>query len=794
MYKDYWKTAWRNLVKNKVHSFINIAGLSVGMAVAMLIGLWMYDEICFNRNFDHYDRIAQVMQHQTFNGDVVTQTAVPYLMGEELKKDYGSDFKAVTMASWTNNRILSYGEKTITKSGNFFEPQVIEMLSLKMVEGTRDALTEPESVILSVSTAKALFGNESPMGKLLKIDNRFDVKVTGVYADLAYNSDFKNLSFIAPWKLFIDGAQWQEKATNPWRNNSFQAYVQLADHADMQKVSSKIRDARLRNVTPADAAFKPIVFLQPMTKWHLYAQFKNGWNTGGRIEFVWLFGIIGFFVLLLACINFMNLSTARSEKRAKEVGIRKAIGSRRGQLIRQFYAESLLVAAFSFVVSLIFVQLTLPFFNPVADKQIAIPWEMPLFWTAGVFFTVFTGCMAGSYPALYLSAFNPVKVLKGTFRAGRYAALPRKMLVIVQFTVSVILIIGTVVVFKQIQFAKDRPVGYSRAGLISVDMVTENIHDHFDAVASDLKRSGAIAAMAESSSATYYVNETDNGFTWEGKAPSLQGDFDVVYVSRDFGKTIGWNFEEGRDFSNDFPTDSSGIILNEAAVKFMGLPHPVGKTINWDGNQLHVIGVVKDMVMQSPYEPVFRTVFVTNRDPQEVVDIRIHPNARLHDVLSTIEAVFRKYNPQQPFEYHFSDEEYAKKFGDEDRLAELASFFAVLAIFISCLGLFGMASFMAEQRAKEIGVRKVLGASVMNVWQLVSKDFLVLVGISFVVAAPVADYLMVGWLKRFQYQTGISWWIFAATGVSAAIITLLTVSFQAIRAAMADPVTSLRSE
>ena len=794
MFKNYLKTAWRNISKNKVHSFINIAGLSVGMAVAMLIGLWIYDEISFNRNFDNYDRIAQVMQHQTFNGVIGTQTALPYLMGEELKKDYGSDFKAVTMASWTNDRILSYGQKAITKSGNFFEPQVIRMLSLKMLEGTPGALIEPESVILSASTAKALFGNESPMGKVLKIDNRFDVKVSGVYADLPYNSDFRNLTFIAPWKLFIDKAQWQEKATNPWRNNSFQAFVQLADHSDMQKVSTKIKDAKLKNVTPADAAFKPVVFLQPMSKWHLYAAFKNGVNTDGRIEFVWLFGIIGFFVLLLACINFMNLSTARSEKRAKEVGIRKAIGSLRIQIIRQFYAESLLVTVFSFVASLILVQLTLPFFNSVADKQITILWNNPFFWLSGIFFTLLTGCMAGSYPALYLSSFKPVKVLKGTFRAGRFASVPRKILVVLQFTVSVILIIGTVVVFNQIQFAKDRPVGYSRAGLISVYMVTENIHDHFDAVANDLKTSGAVAEMAESSSATYYVDETDNGFTWEGKDPTLQGDFGVVYVSRDFGRTIGWNFKEGRDFSRDFPTDSSGIILNEAAVKFMGMPHPVGKTINWDGNQLHVIGVVKDMVMQSPYEPVFRTVFVTNKDPQEVVDLRVNPAANLHDALSTIEAVFRKYNPQQPFEYHFSDEEYAKKFGDEKRIGELASFFAVLAIFISCLGLFGMASFMAEQRVKEIGVRKVLGASVFNVWQLLSKDFLVLVFISFILAAPIADYGMDGWLQRYQYHTAISWWIFAATGLGAVVITILTVSFQAIKAAMANPVNSLRTE
>jgi putative ABC transport system permease protein len=794
MLKNYLKIAWRNLWKNKGYAFINISGLAVGMAVALLIGLWIYDELSFNKNFTNYNRIAQVMQHQTFNGDVGTQTAVPYLMGDELKKNYGSDFKYVTMASWTHDRILSYGEKAITKGGNFFEPQITEMLSLKMIEGTRAALRDNQSIILSSSTAKALFGNSDPMNKVIKIDNRFDVKVLGVYEDLPYNSDFNNLTFIAPWQLFIDKATWQEKATNPWRNNSFQAYVQLADNADMEKVSAKIKDAKLKRVTPADAAFKPVVFLQPMSKWHLYSEFKNGVNVGGRIEFVRLFGIIGFFVLLLACINFMNLSTARSEKRAIEVGIRKAIGSLRSQLVRQFFSESLLVTAFAFILSLIIVQLIIPSFNEVADKKISILWSNPFFWLAGIAFTVFTGFIAGSYPALYLSSFKPVKVLKGTFRVGRFASIPRKVLVVLQFAVSVILIIGTIVVFNQIQFAKNRPVGYSRAGLISTYMSTENIHNHFDAVSNDLKNSGAVSEIAESSSPTYYVDETDNGFIWEGKDPALQGDFGVVYVSKEFGKTIGWQFKEGRDFSKDFPTDSSGMILNEAAIKFMGIQNPVGKTINWDGNLFHVIGVVKDMVMQSPYEPVFRTVFVTNKDPQPVIDMRINPSASSHTALATIESVFKKYNPEQPFDYHFTDEEYAKKFGDEERIGKLASFFAILAIFISCLGLFGMASFMAEQRVKEIGVRKVLGATVFNLWQLLSKDFLVLVLISLIIAAPVAYYFMHNWLKNYQYHADISWWIFGVTAIGALVITLITVSFQAIKAAKANPVKSLRTE
>jgi putative ABC transport system permease protein len=794
MFKNYFKTAWRNFIRNKAHSAINITGLSVGMAVAILIGLWIHDELSFNKNFSNYNRIAQVMQHQTFNGEVGTQYSLPYLMGSELKKDYAGDFKYICMSSLNNQHIIKSGDKMVTQSGSFMEPSITEMLSLKMIEGERSALKDYNSVLLSSSSAKAIFGSADPMNQFLKIDNKYNVKVEGVYEDLPYNSSYRDLSFIAPWQLYIDNNNWSEKATNPWRNNSFQALVQIADNADMQKVSEKIKDSKLKNVTPADAAFKPVVFLLPMSKWHLYSEFKNGINVGGRIQFVWLFGMIGFFVLLLACINFMNLNTARSEKRAKEVGLRKTIGAGRAQLIKQFFAESLLITFFSFALSLVLVQIILPSFNQVADKKILIPWTNPFFWSLAILFTIITGLIAGSYPALYLSSFKPVKVLKGTFRVGRFASLPRKVLVVLQFTVSVILIIGTIVVFNQIQFAKNRPVGYSRAGLVTVPMTTEDIHKHFEAVSTELKNSGTVSDMAESSSAITYVDETDNGFTWQGKDPSLQGDFGVVYVSRDFGKTIGWKFKEGRDFSKEFPTDSSGIILNEAAANFMNIKNPVGKIIDWDGNLYHVIGVVKDMVMQSPYEPVFRTVFVTNKDPQQVIDIRVNPSASMHDAIAKIGSVFRKYSPDEPFDYHFVNEEYAKKFGDEERIGKLASFFAILAIFISCLGLFGMASFMAEQRVKEIGVRKVLGATVFNLWGLMSKDFIILVMISLLIAVPVAYYFMHGWLQNYQYRTNLAWWIFASAGLCALLITLLTVSYQAIKAALANPVKSLRSE
>jgi ABC-type antimicrobial peptide transport system permease subunit len=799
MLRNYFKIALRNLLKHKGYSFINIFGLATGMAVAMLIGLWIYDELSYNKSFPNYDRIAQVMQHQTFDGVVNTQTANPYLMGPEILDKYGSDrndgpFKYVVQASWTGEHLLTFEEKKLTKTGNYFEPAITEMLSLKMLQGTRSGLKDMNSILISESVAKAYFGDSDPMGKLLKVDNKLNVKVTGVYEDLPYNSDFKDLTFILPWELYLDSNPWIREKTNPWRSNFTQTYVQLADNADVAQVSAKIKNVKFNKIRPEERPFKPVVFLHSMSKWHLYSEFKNGINTGGRIEFVWLFGIVGAFVLLLACINFMNLSTARSEKRAKEVGIRKAVGSVRGQLINQFFSESLLVVMVAFVLSLLLVQMILPAFNEVADKQLSILWVNPLFWLLGIGFTLVTGLIAGSYPALYLSSFQPIKVLKGTFRVGRFAAMPRKVLVVVQFTVSVTLIIGTIIVFRQIQHAKSRPIGYSRDGLLTVSINTPDLAGHYDVLRNDLLKTGAVTEMSESSSPITSVWAINNGYDWRGKDPSIQGNFAAVSVTHDFGKTIGWEFKEGRDFSGEFATDSSGMILNETAVKFMGFKKPIGEIVKINDKSYHVIGVVKDLIMQSPYSPVFRTSFVMDYSDLSVINIKLNPAISSREALAKLEVVFKKHNPSAPFEYKFSDDEYARKFSDEERVGKLATFFAILAIFISCLGLFGLASFVAEQRTKEIGIRKVLGASVPNLWGLLSKDFVLLVLISCLISSPIAYYFMDNWVQKYEYRTDISWWVFAASAAGALVVTLLTVSFQAIKAALMNPVKSLKSE
>ena len=795
MFKNYFKIAWRNIAKSKMYAFINIGGLAIGMTVAVMIGLWIYDEVSFNRKFDNYNRIAQVEQNQVNNDVVQTWDNTPYPLADVLRKSYGNSFKYVVMSTGLQaDHILAFNDKKLKQAGGFFESEAPDMFSLQMLSGNRNSLKDPSSILISSSAAKAYFGDESPVNKIMKIDNMPPVTVAGVYKDFPRNSTCADMNFMASWNFFYNNTEWIRTIDDKWRPNFVKLFVQLNDNEDFASVSTKIKDAKLKNINADLQKKKPVLFLQPMSKWHLYSEFKNGVNIGGAIQYVWLFGIIGLFVLLLACINFMNLSTASSEKRAKEVGIRKTIGSLRGQLIIRFFVESLLTVSFAFILSILIAWLSLPFFNGVADKQMLVPWSNFFFWLICAAFILITALVAGSYPAFYLSSFKPVKVLKGTFKAGRYAAIPRRVLVVLQFTVSVTLIIGTVVVYQQIQFAKNRPVGYSRANLISIPTSNSSIHDHFDAVKNELMQTGAIASAAEASTPVTNLWNSTSGLSWTGKDPNQSVDFGVVYASTDYGKTINWQLKEGRDFSRQFATDSSGLILNEAAVHFMGLKNPVGQTVTWFDQPFTVIGVIKNMIMVSPYDEPKPVIFNQLTGQGDLVIIKLHPSVSAKDAISKIETVFKKFNTQQPFEFKFADDEYAKKFSDEERIGKLANVFALLAIIISCLGLFGLTSFVAEQRRKEIGVRKVLGASVFNVWNLLSGDFVVLIIISFLVAVPLSYYFMHQWLQNYVYRTEVSWWIFAVAGIGSLGITILVVSFQAIKAAVANPVKSLRTE
>jgi putative ABC transport system permease protein len=793
MIRNYFKIAWRNLWKNKGYSSITILGLTTGMGVAMLISLWIWDELTYDHYHKNHDRLAQVMTTLVRNGgELTTNPFVASPLGNELRAKYGSDFENVSMASMNQSRELAAGDKKITAQGMWVEANFPSMLTLKMLKGDINALEDPSSILLSASVAKSLFGDTDPLNKVLRVDNQANYKVAGVYEDLPHNTTLNEAKLFLSWDKYVSMVDWVRESMKHWDNKSFQCYVQLNDHIDINKETAKIKLASMAHLNAASDGKEELV-LQPMNNWRLYSEFKNGKVAGGRIQFVNLFAIIGIFVLLLACINFMNLSTARSEKRSKEVGIRKAVGSVRSQLISQFLSEVMLIAGVAFLFALLFAQLFLPLFNTLSDKQMTLPFSHVLFWIVCIGFTIITGLLAGSYPAFYLSRFDPLKVLKGTYRVGRFASLPRKVLVVVQFSVSITLVIGTIIVYKQIQFAKNRPVGYNRESLIAVYMTTPDLFGHYDAMRSDLLATNVVENMAESSSPVTSVWSNQIGYSWEGKDPATQPSFGTIGVTQDYGKTINWQIKEGRDFSKDF-SDSNSIILNETAVKLTGMKNIVGKTIRKDDKNLIVVGVIKDMVMESPYAPVTPTIFLVNPGWVNVIDVRMKAGIPLQDALAKIAKVFEKYNPAAPFDYKFIDEEYAQKFSDEQRIGNLAAFFATLAVFIACLGLLGLASFVAEQRKKEIGLRKVLGASIFNVWNLLSKEFMLLVVFSFIISVPLSYYFMHNWLQNYQYRTNLSWWIFAAAGLGALMITLLTVSFQSIKAALANPVKSLRTE
>ncbi|WAC09908.1 ABC transporter permease [Dyadobacter pollutisoli] len=792
MIKNYFVIALRNLFKNKVYSFINIAGLAVGIAVAMLIGLWVWDELSFNKYHKNYDRLTQAYINQTFNGQTGSGRAVSLPSVMEMGTKYSADFKNTSMASWNYGHLLANGDKKINKSGMFAQPAFPEMLSLRMISGDlKTALKETGSVVISETVAKALFGNEEALNKTLKLDIKKDVKVTGVYEDIPFNSEFNELSMLLTWNDYLLSENWVKDAQTQWGNHSFQFYAQVADHADIEKVSLKIRDVEMPHAF--SKTDNPRYFLHPMSRWHLYSDFKDGKNVGGGIQFVWLFSIIGVFVLLLACINFMNLSTARSEKRAKEVGIRKSIGSLRSQLVFQFLSESFLVVAFALILAILLVALTLPAFNELSGKKVGFPYEYPLFWLILIVFSLFTGLISGSYPAFYLSSFNPLAVLKGTFKLGKWAATPRKVMVVMQFTVSITLIIGTIIVFQQIQHAKNRPVGYDRQGLLQID-ISPNIYGKYYPLRDDLLKTGVVYEMSQSSSPTTGIYSNQIGFEWEGMEAGSLPLFGTIAVTHDFGKTIGWKIIQGRDFSRQFSTDTAAFVLNESAVKLTGIKDIVGKTIRFNGKPRQVVGVIKDMVMQSPYEPAVPTVFLMDYEWANLINIKLTPGTEVDKALKKVEAVFRKHDPDSPFEFKFADEEYETKFRTEERIGKLARVFAVLAIFISCLGLFGLAAYTAEQRTKEIGIRKALGASVAQMWAMLSKEFVYLVILSCAIASPIALYFLNDWLKKYEYHIELSWVVFAVSAVTAILITLLTVSFQAIKAALMNPVKSLRSE
>ncbi|SFE51723.1 ABC-type antimicrobial peptide transport system, permease component [Chitinophaga sp. CF118] len=789
MFRNYLKTAWRNLWKNKSLSFINILGLAMGMAFATLIGLWIQFETSFDSFHKNSDRIALVQKHTLFNNNRNTQESTPLPLYYELKNNY-PEVKRASRLTWNDNHSLVIGNNKFNKKGRYIDPDFLEMFSFPLVKGNAaTALTDPNSIILTESLATALFGTENPIGKIIKIDNWYNAQVTALVKDVPKNSTL-DFDFLAPYQFIMEHSDWIRNNSTNWGNNFLMNIVELKEGVSMANFSKKIsplivqKDNRLKNQT---------LFLHPLSKWHLYNDYKNWINVGGKIEYVRLFGIIGIFVLLIACINFMNLSTARSEKRAKEVGIRKAVGSGRMQLVTQFLTESMLTAFLAFVLSIGIIQLLLPYLKGLGFENIRFDFSNIFLLGFLLLVCILTGFIAGSYPALYLSSFLPVRILKGILRQSKSAVTFRKVLVVFQFTVSIGLIISTVIVFQQINHAKNRSLGYNPNNLISING-SDDLTKNYTALKQDLLNSGYLESVAKASQPMTRTTNRWSDFSWQGKDPNTDIALDAIMTDWDFEKTAGLKFKEGRPFSKEYKTDSNAVILNEEALKVIGYKDPIGKTMTSGGRVITIVGIVENVLIDNPFKPVYPLAILFNGNVANNILLRLKSTSDLRKTLAAIQPVFDKYNPSSPFEYNFVDDEFSKKFTIENQVGKLAGIFAGLAIFISCLGLFGLAMFMAESRTKEIGIRKVLGASVASIWALLSKEFVWLVLLACLFASPIAFWLMKDWLQKYEYRIDIGWWIFAVAGMLAIIIALLTVSMQAIKAAIANPVKSLRSE
>src|SRR5688572_20630342 len=793
MIKNYFKTAWRNLIRNKVFSALNILGLATGMAVALLIGLWVHDQFSYDRFLPGYQQVYQVRFNYNNKGDIQTQSEVCLPLGNALKNDIPEVAWAAPAFGPVTN-MLGLGDKKLHPRGMIGGDDFLKIFQFPILKGNAaTALKDPYSIVLTESTAKALFGNTDPINKIIRIDNFEDRKVTAVLKDVPRNSTFQ-FEYITAFDAFASGG-WVKAATTNWNHNFFKLYIALQPNASYEQAASKSKMLIKKYAPETYATFQQEVTLQPLKDWHLYTDYKNGVAVGGLIDYVRMFSIIGLLVLIIACINFMNLSTASSEKRAKEVGIRKTIGSQRSNLVVQFLIESLVIVFAAFGVSLLLVQLALPSFNALTNTSIAIPFSNTGFWLIMLGYVFGTGLLAGSRPAFYLSSFQPIKVLKGAMQTGKSGVLPRKVLVVLQFTCSIALIISTIIVYQQIQHAKARPRGYDPNRLL----VTSGHNWYYTALKQEVLQTGVVSSMAKSMSPVTEIYSRNNIDDWEGRLPNEPLALAMNSISdSDYFKTVGMQIKEGRNFTGNFAVDSLSVILNEAAVKRMRFKDPLNQIITWSTsnapNRLRVIGVVNDALASSPFSAAEPMMFVYQPDWTFNITFRLSPTVSTQAALAKLKPIFDKYRPDTPFEYHFVDESYAAKFKLEMLIGKLAGLFSALAIFISCLGLFGLAAYMAEQRKKEIGIRKVLGASVSEVWLLLSKEFIVLVLISCVVASPIAFYYLQNWLQQYDYRISISPMIFVLAGIAAIVVTIITISFQAIKAAIANPVTSLRTE
>ena len=793
MFRNYFKTSWRNIIREKGYSGFNILGLAIGMAVALVIGLWVQYQLSYDKWLPDFGQVYQTMVRSSRNGVVEAGNATCLPLADAIKKDV-PEVQYVAQADFGGQHSLMAGDKKLYSKGMFAGEDFLKIFRFTLLQGNaEDVLKQPASIVLTKSTAIALFGQTDPINKTVRLDNLHIVKVSGVLADLPDNSSL-SFNYIIPFSYYIQTQDWIQHNIGNWNLNPIQTFVALQPNTGKDQAERALKTIYKRYDHDGYQALKLEAFIHPLKDWHLYSDFKNGAVSGGFIDYVRMFSIIGMLVLLIACINFTNLSIARSERRAREIGVRKAIGSLKRHIILQFLVESVLITLIAFVLALVMLTVSLPAFNTLTTSTITIPWTSAPFWGIMLSYVLLTGLLAGSRPAFYLSSFRPVKVLKGNLEIGRGKAPARKFLVVLQFTCSVALIISTVIVYQQIQYARNRPAGFEAERLIMTDASSDLDHN-YAALKNDLLRTGLVTSVTKATTPATDLYSWTGVDDWQGKHADETLGVATVGITDDYFKTLGMKLIKGRDFERGMVADTTDVILNEAAVQRMRFKDPVNQVIFWNNRRrIRVIGVVKNALMLSPFSPAEPTFFVYNNSWSNSVMYSLAPGVNAGAAIATFAPVFSKYNPAYPFSYHFADESYAAKFSSELLIGRLAGIFAALAIFISCLGLFGLAAYVAQQRTKEIGIRKVLGASVTQVWMLLSREFIILVMLSCLIAAPIAFYFMHGWLQTYYYRISIGPGVFIASAAAAIVVTIITISLQAIKAALMNPVNSLRSE
>jgi ABC-type antimicrobial peptide transport system permease subunit len=788
MIKNYFKIAWRNLWKNKVFSIINIAGLAVGMCGAILIFTWIQNELSFDQFHQNKDNLYKVWNKsdkqadgKIYTWDITSSRVAPYL-----QQNY-PEVKAAARVFWPNERLFNFKEKSIVAKGLDVDKQFLTMFTFPMINGSNaHALDDVKGIVLTETLAKKIFGHDDAINKIVKVNNKESYTVTGIVADPPSNTQFQfdYLVSLAPNIGLFAGDQW--------RNASYNTYIQLKLGTSAKNLDAKMKGLLVKQ----DPNLHFDLFLHPASKWHLYSRFENGIAVGGAIETVRFLFIIALLILLIACINFMNLSTAQSEKRGREVGVRKVIGASRFAIIKQFLSESVLIAIISGILAIVLAQLLLPSFNNLSGVNLSINYHNTYFWLSGCGFVLLTGLLAGSYPAFYLSSFRPVKALKGLLKGKAQVLSPRKVLVVTQFTIAIVLTISTLIIYNQIQYVQNRNAGYVRNNLIE-HPINGSINQNFDIIKNELLSTGAAVAVSKTQMPVTLDASASSGFNWGNMSPDQRTvTFSNFKTAGDFVKTFGFKLIGGRDIDMaGYPADSTSVLINESSAKIFGFKDPVGQTIK-SGNQLFIIvGMVKDFIIGSPSQPVNPIIiFGSKIQTYGTLTFRVNDHQAISKSLKIAEGIFKKYNPAYPFMYKFVDEEYGEKFKTEQRTGKIAFTFAALTIFISCLGLFGLAAYMAENRSKEIGIRKVLGASVFSVMRLLTREFVILVIVALIIATPVGWWLMNKWLQDYSYRIQISWISFATSGLMAMIIAVITVSFQAGKAAMANPVKSIKTE